>query len=148
MSEEQFNWAYPTPNAREKASFLKENILPISESGHAKFVKPGELVAGLEVLHVYGHTEGMMLPLIPFQNRKILYAADLIPSSGHLPLPYVMAYDMRPLQTLEEKDRILKQAMVEDWLIYLEHDPMIECISLQQTEKGVRMQAGFNLAEL
>jgi len=148
MSEEQFNWAYPAPNAREKASFLKENILPIYESGHAKLVKPGELVAGLEVLHVYGHTEGMMLPLIPFQNRKLLYAADLIPSAGHLPLPYVMAYDMRPLQTLEEKGRILAQAMSEDWLIYLEHDPLTECISLQETEKGIRSKAGFSLAEL
>lgn len=148
IGEEQFNWAYPSPNAREKASFLRENILPIYESGHVTFVKPGELVAGLEVLHVYGHTEGMMLPLIPFQDRKILYAADLIPSAAHLPLPFVMAYDMRPLQTLDEKDRILKQAMAEDWLVYLEHDPHIECMSLQQTEKGVRMKTGFRLNEL
>lgn len=148
MSEAQFNWAYPAPNAREKASFLKENILPIYESGHAQLVKPGELVAGLEVLHVYGHTEDMMLPLIPYQNRKLLYAADLIPSAGHLPLPYVMAYDMRPLQTLEEKAKILERAVSEDWLIYLEHDPKVECISLQQTEKGVRMQDAFALADL
>lgn len=148
ISEEQFNWAYPHPNAREKASFLKENILPIYESGHAKFVKPGELVAGFEVLHVYGHTEGMMLPLLPFQNRKLLYAADLIPSAGHIPLPYVMAYDMRPLQTLEEKQRILTQAVAEDWLIYLEHDPITACISLEQTEKGVRVKDKFTLEEL
>jgi len=148
IGEEQFNWAYPSPNAREKASFLRENILPIYESGHVTFVKPGELVAGLEVLHVYGHTEGMMLPLIPFLDRKLLYAADLIPSAAHLPLPFVMAYDKRPLQTLVEKDRILKQAMAEDWLVYLEHDPHIECMSLQQTEKGVRLKTGFRLNEL
>jgi glyoxylase-like metal-dependent hydrolase (beta-lactamase superfamily II) len=148
IGEEQFNWAYPHPNAREKASFLKDNILPIYESGHVKLVKPGELVAGLEVLHVYGHTEGMMLPLIPYQNRKILYAADLTPSSGHIPLPYVMAYDMRPLQTLEEKGRILGMALAEDWLIYLEHDPIVECISLQQTDKGARVKDRFSLSEL
>jgi len=148
IGEEQFNWAYPHPNAREKASFLKDNILPIYESGHVKLVKPGELVAGLEVLHVYGHTEGMMLPLIPYQNRKILYAADLTPSSGHIPLPYVMAYDMRPLQTLEEKGRILEMALAEDWLIYLEHDPIVECISLQQTDKGARVKDRFSLSEL
>jgi len=148
IGEEQFNWAYPHPNAREKASFLKDNILPIYESGHVKLVKPGELVAGLEVLHVYGHTEGMMLPLIPYQNRKILYAADLTPSSGHIPLPYVMAYDMRPLQTLEEKGRILEMALAQDWLIYLEHDPIVECISLQQTDKGARVKDRFSLSEL
>lgn len=148
MSEEQFNWAYPNPNGREKASFLKENILPIYESGHAKLVKPGEQVAGLDVLHVYGHTEGMMLPLIPYKGRKILYAADLLPSAAHLPLPYVMAYDMRPLQTLEEKARILNQAVNEDWVIYLEHDPQHACISLQQTEKGVRALDYFPLEAL
>ncbi len=147
MSEAQFNWAYPNPNAREKASFLKENILPIYESGQAKLVKPGELVAGMEVLHVYGHTEDMMLPLLSFQGRKMLYAADLIPSAAHLPLPYVMAYDMRPLQTLEEKNQILTQAVEEDWIIFLEHDPKLECISLQQTEKGVRMDQAFTLAD-
>ncbi len=148
ISQEQYDWAYPNPNVREKASFLKENILPIYESGHAQFVKPGEKVAGFDVLHVYGHTEGMMLPLLAYKDRKILYAADLIPSAGHLPLPYVMAYDMRPLQTLEEKGRILKQAVAEDWIIYLEHDPVTACISLQDTEKGVRLKDSFSLEDL
>lgn len=146
MSEAHFNWAWPSPNPREKASFLKDNILPIYESGHAKLVQPGELVAGLEVLHVYGHTEDMMLPLINYKGKKLLFAADLIPSAGHIPLPYIMAYDMRPLQTLKEKTEILQRAVSEDWVLFLEHDPITECIRLESSEKGIRVADRFALA--
>ena len=148
IHSDQYHWAYPQPNAREKASFLKDNIQPIVESGHAVFIKDGEQAAGLDFLRVDGHTEGMMLPLISYQGQKILYCADLLPSIAHLPLPWIMAYDMRPLETLKEKTNILARAAAENWLLYFEHDPQIELCSLVQTDKGVRADQSLRLADL
>ncbi|MES2389374.1 MAG: MBL fold metallo-hydrolase [Bacteroidota bacterium] len=149
-----WDWAVH-PNAREKASFLKDNIMPMQESGHLKFSDKetesqslATAFPGLEILTADGHTEKMMLPLIPYKGRKILFAADLFPSSHHIPLPYVMAYDMRPLLTLDEKVRILQRAVEEDWIIYFEHDPKIECATLIQTDKGIRLNETFALADL
>jgi len=100
-----------------------------------------------EWLEVYGHTEAMVLPLIPFKNTKLLYLADLIPSIGHLPIPYVMGYDVRPLQTLSEKNDILNSALQNQWILFFEHDPSNECCLLEQTERGIRSRATFSLSD-
>jgi glyoxylase-like metal-dependent hydrolase (beta-lactamase superfamily II) len=144
----QWDWAMH-PNAREKASFLKENILPIQESGQLKFLsKETELINGLSFLEVNGHTEAMMLPVVKQGNNTLAFMADLIPSAGHIPLPYVMGYDMRPLETLKEKDLILNMACDNNWVLFFEHDPTIECVTLERTERGVRKKDNLNLNEL
>lgn len=146
-NEKHWNWAIH-PNAREKASFLKENILPIQESGQLKFTKEGEAPLGFEIKEVYGHTEAMMLPMVKYKSTTIAYMADLIPSSGHIPIPYVMGYDMRPLDTINEKEKMLKQAVENNWLLFFEHDPKVECCTLQNTERGVRMKDAVKISEL
>ncbi len=147
-NKKHWEWAI-NPNPREKASFLKENILPISESGQLKFTGAGQqLIAGVEFIEVNGHTESMMLPVIKYRGQTIIYMADLIPSSFHLPLPYVMAYDTRPLETLKEKQKILSEAADKNWLLCFEHDPSVECISIVKTEKGVRQQEKLLVADL
>lgn len=147
-NEKHWGWA-THPNAREKASFLKENILPIQESGQMKFVDVSkEFIPGMSVYEANGHTEAMMLPLINYKNTTIAYMADLIPSAGHLPLPYVMGYDVRPLNTLQEKDYILRQAVDNNWALFFEHDPSIECCLVERTERGIRMKEHFPLASL
>jgi glyoxylase-like metal-dependent hydrolase (beta-lactamase superfamily II) len=145
-----WDWAV-NPNDREKASFLKENILPIQESCQLKFIEAHDNVTftdQISIRFVYGHTESMMLPLINYKERQILYMADLLPSVGHLPLPYVMAYDMFPLQTLTEKKIFLNEAVANNYILFLEHDPVNECCTLQQTEKGVRLNETFKLSAL
>lgn len=145
------HWHWATvPNAREKASFIKENILPIKESGHLKFVNPQEHspFSAFDILFMDGHTDKMMLPVIQYKNQKIVFAADLIPSVSHLPLPYVMGYDTRPLLTMTEKETFLNQAAEEKYVLFMEHDPVHECATVMQTEKGVRLDKTFKLAEL
>lgn len=146
----QKHWEWAThPNVREKASFLKENIMPIKESGQLKFIDKGtEFITGFSFKEVYGHTEAMMLPIINYKNTTIAYMADLIPSAGHLPLPYVMGYDMRPLETLKEKELILNEAHANNWTLFLEHDPLIECVTLEKTEKGIRKKDSLLLSEI
>jgi glyoxylase-like metal-dependent hydrolase (beta-lactamase superfamily II) len=147
-NEKHWNWAV-NPNAREKASFLKDNILPIQQSGQLKFIKGGEeLISGVEIIEVNGHTEAMMLPLVTYKETKVLYCADLLPSIHHIPLPYIMGYDVRPLQTLTEKTEILKKAMAENWCLFFEHDPVVELCNLKQTERGIRHDKMFKLSEL
>lgn len=137
-NKKHWDWAI-NPNMREKASFLKENILPIQESGQLKFIDGStELIPGLNFKEVNGHTEAMMLPIINYKNTTVAFMADLIPSAGHLPIPYVMGYDMRPLETLTEKQAVLNEAVEKNWVLFFEHDPSIECITLEKTEKGVR----------
>ena len=142
-----WDWAIH-PNAREKASFLKENILPIQESGKLKFVDKDTYDLPFEYIDVYGHTEAMILPVVEYKGTKVIYLADLIPSYGHIPIPYVMAYDVRPLETMKEKEQILERAFQENWLLFFEHDPKIELCSLQKTEKGIRMQEALKLNEV
>lgn len=142
-----WEWAVK-PNAREKASFLKENFLPIQESGQLKFVDKDHYDLPFDYIDVYGHTEAMILPLISYKNFKILYTADLIPSAGHIPTPYVMAYDVRPLITMQEKENIFKRALNENWLLYFEHDHQIEMCSIQNTERGIRMKDKLKLSEI
>lgn len=138
------------PNAREKASFLKENILPLLEHGVVKFTDRDDTneLENISFLTVNGHTDSMILPLINFNGKKILYCADLIPSMAHISLPWVMAYDMRPLETLNEKERILQQAVIENWVLFLEHDLHNECVTLQQTDRGIRHQDILRLYEI
>jgi len=146
-NEKHWQWAIE-PNEREKASFLKENILPIQESGQLKFIAEKENIEWQKdicISFAYGHTDAMMLPKINYKGKTIVYMADLLPSVGHLPLPYVMAYDMFPLQTLTEKQIFLEEAVANDYILYLEHDPIHECCTLQRTEKGIRVAETFNL---
>ena len=147
--KKHWEWAN-NPNSREKASFLSENIRPIKESGQLTLLEGDEFIMensplGFDVIVVNGHTEKQMLPLISYKNRKIVFAADLIPTVGHLPLAYVMGYDTRPLISLEEKNRFLKLAYEKKFLLFMEHDPFHELINLRQTEKGVRMNQNHTL---
>ena len=148
-NERHWKWA-TEPNDREKASFLKENILPIQQSGQLKFIETSvaDFPAQLSIKQVFGHTDAMMLPQINYKGRTIVYMADLLPSAAHIPVPYVMAYDMFPLTTLNEKKLFLTEAQQNDYVLFFEHDPKIECCSLQMTEKGIRMKESFRLSEL
>jgi glyoxylase-like metal-dependent hydrolase (beta-lactamase superfamily II) len=140
-----WEWAVK-PNAREKASFLKENILPIQESGQLKFFDvENNLPLFFNAEIVNGHTESMMLPSIKYKDYNILFVADLLPSAAHIPIPFIMAYDTRPLLTLNEKEKILTQAVANNTVLFFEHDPVIECCNLILTEKGVRPNQTFNL---
>lgn len=154
---DHWQWAVE-PNAREKASFLKENILPIQESGRLKFVDvPASPQNGLAtaafsesitIRFTNGHTDKMMLPQIRYKGRIVVYMADLLPSVAHLPIPYIMAYDMFPLTSLNEKKSFLQEAVENDYVLYFEHDPRYECCTLQMTEKGIRAKDLFRLEEL
>ena len=147
-NEKHWEWA-THPNPREKASFLKENILPIKESGQLNYIdSTSKLLNDLSFIEVNGHTEGMMLPIINYKEKTIAYMADLIPSAAHIPIPYVMGYDTRPLETLKEKESILNKAVENNWTLFFEHDPTIECVSLENTEKGVRKKESFLLNTL
>ncbi len=147
-NENHWQWA-TKPNAREKASFLKENILPIQESGHLKFLKEDErLWENFTFRIVSGHTESMMLPVINYHGQQIIYCADLIPSTGHLPVSYVMAYDTRPLITLEEKSVFLNEALKNNAILFFEHDLNDECCSIVQTERGIRVNEKFPLESI
>lgn len=147
VHKSHWDWANK-PNARENASFLKDNILPLQESERLRFIEnQGPLIIDtpfpFSILLVDGHTEKQMLPLLEYKNEKILYAADLIPTLGHLPVPYITGYDTRPLVSLQEKELILKQIFEQNTLIFLQHDPYHELISLKNTEKGIRMENHF-----
>lgn len=147
---EHWEWA-TKPNAREKASFLAENILPIQESGQLKFVKDesdkpfGDSFA---ISYMRGHTDAMMIPLIRYKGHTIAFMADLLPSVGHIPLPYVMGYDTRPLLTLTEKEKFLKRAADEKFILFLEHDSVNECCTVENTDKGVRLKQTLKFEEL
>tara|TARA_R110002020_G_scaffold122487_8_gene278094 strand:- start:61538 stop:62398 length:861 start_codon:yes stop_codon:yes gene_type:complete len=152
-NREHWDWA-THPNPREKASFLKENLLPMEESGHLKFLElqntpfleKSEL--GFGILLVDGHTEKQMIPHIRYKGKTIVYMADLLPTVGHIPLPYVMGYDTRPLMTLSEKAHFLETAVAEEYYLFLEHDAHNQICTLQKTEKGVRLKEVHNLQSL
>jgi glyoxylase-like metal-dependent hydrolase (beta-lactamase superfamily II) len=156
-NSDHWEWAV-NPNEREKASFLKENILPIKESGRLQFIEVnngnesrlGETMfsSGISMRFVNGHTKAMMLPQVKYNGRTVVYMADLLPSQGHIPLPYVMAYDMFPLTTLQEKKSFLKEAVENNYILFFEHDPVHECCDLQQTEKGIRPANFFKMEEV
>ena len=151
-TENHWKWA-TEPNPREKASFLSENILPIQESGQLKFIdRTGDFTKNVfenfDVLFVDGHTESMMIPHITYQNKTVVFMADLLPSVGHIPLPFVMGYDTRPLITMTEKEKFLTNAVNNKFVLFLEHDSVNECCTLQMTEKGVRLAETFRFNEL
>lgn len=145
------HWQWATqPNAREKGSFLKENIIPIQESGQLKMVdldQPSPFPQ-FDIMFVDGHTEKQMIPRIKYKGKTIIYAADILPSVGHIPLPYVMSYDTRPLLTLEEKGAFLKEVADREYIVFFEHDPRHQCCTLQHTDKGVRLKETFDLKEI
>ena len=162
-NEHHWKWA-TQPNAREKASFLKENILPIQESGQLKFFDVNNtstpitgntipeynsgIITNLSFYTVSGHTDYMMLPKIKYNGKTIVYMADLLPSAAHIPLPYVMAYDMFPLQTLQEKKLFLTEAEQNNFILFFEHDPTIECCHVQSSEKGIKLKDNFTLKDI
>ena len=156
-NQKHWNWAV-YPNEREKASFLKENILPIQENGQLEFIQDGKQVdnnlpiqtftQNISIRFVDGHTESMMLPQINYNGKTIVYMADLLPSHGHIPIPYVMAYDMFPLTTLNEKKSFLHEALANDYILFFEHDPVHECCTLHDTERGIRPNEFLRIEDL
>ena len=147
-SRQQYDWAVE-PNRRESASFLKENILPIEESGKLKLIEEeGEILKGITVKLYHGHTEGQVIPHIQIGSKTLVFMADLLPSTAHIPMPWIMAYDTRPLETLKDKERFYKEALEHDYVLFLEHDIHHECCTIQMTEKGVKLKATYPLEEL
>lgn len=148
------HWKWATePNDREKASFLKENILPIEQSGQLQFIESSKeyhdaAEMDFGILFVDGHTEKMMIPHIEVDGKTFVYMADLLPTAGHLPLPYVMGYDTRPLLTLDEKARFLDKAATHNYYLILEHDPYHEIITVKHTDKGVRLDKVYTFNDL
>jgi glyoxylase-like metal-dependent hydrolase (beta-lactamase superfamily II) len=145
------HWKWATqPNPREKASFLRENILPMEESGQLRLIDVSgpSPVPQFDIVYVSGHTDKMMLPKIKYRGHTICFVADLLPSVGHLPLAYVMGYDTRPLITLEEKEKFLNEAADNNYVLFFEHDPSIECCTVKRTERGVRLDQTFPLSDL
>ncbi len=150
----QRHWKWATqPNRRERASFLKENILPMEESGQLRFVEDpvsdfsNHSPLGFGIFFADGHTEKQMIPVINYKNKTLAFMADLLPTAGHLPIPYVMGYDTRPLLTLPEKEKFLTLAAEKNYYLFLEHDAHNPIISVKQTEKGVRLDKSFTLDE-
>ena len=151
-TERHWKWA-TEPNPREKASFLKENIMPIQESEQLKFVSRDgdytkQVFPDIDLLFVDGHTESQMIPHIKYKGKTLVFMADLLPSVGHIPLPYVMGYDTRPLKTLSEKEKFLNKAAEDEYILFLEHDAENECCTLKKTEKGIRLDEIFKFDEL
>ena len=150
-NQQHWDWATINPNDREKASFLKENLLPLQESGRLKFIPVEDnftFTTNFKVRFVSGHTRGLMLPVIKYKGRTIAYVADLFPTTSHLPIPYVAAYDIDPIKAMDEKRAFLTEALAGDYIFYFEHDGAIECCTLQQTEKGIRFKDTFTLADI
>ena len=146
-NEQHWEWA-TKPNPREKASFLSENILPIQESGQLKFIErtselSSQIFNNIDAIFVDGHTESMMLPKINYKGKTVVFMADLLPSVGHIPLPYIMGYDTRPLVTMTEKEKFLQDAVKNKYILFFEHDNVNECCTVKQTEKGVRVDQTF-----
>lgn len=152
-NEDHWKWA-TVPNRREKASFLKENILPIEQSGQLNFtslpqddiVKKSEL--GFDIFFANGHTDKQMIPMISYNGNTICFMADLLPTAGHLPIPFVMGYDTRPLLTLDEKEKLLNLAADNNYYLFLEHDAHNEIITVEHTEKGVRLNEVFSCKDI
>lgn len=147
-NQEHWNWAVK-PNGREKASFLSENILPLQESGQLNMIhSEGLFCKNFSVRYFHGHTEAMMVPYLTIGGKTVVYCADALPSTGHIPLPYIMAYDTRPLLTLTEKQLFLKEAADKEQILFFEHDSVNECCKVIETEKGVHMKESGTLANI
>ena len=146
-SKQQYDWA-TKPNRREKASFLKENIYPIEESGRLNLIeKEGEFIPNITFKLYNGHTEGQLIPHINVNGRTVVFMADLMPSSAHIPMPWIMAYDTRPLLTLKDRERFYTEAIENDYVLFFEHDIYNEACTLHNTEKGVKVEKAGKLLE-
>ncbi len=146
-SRKQFEWA-TNPNRREKASFLKENILPIQESGKLNLIdEEGEYIPNITFKLYNGHTDGQLIPHINVNGKTLVFMADLLPATAHIPMPWIMAYDTRPLQTLKDKERFFTEAVANDYILFFEHDIVNEACSLQETPKGVRVKEAGKLSD-
>ena len=145
------HWEWATkPNDREKASFLRENILPIEESGQLRMIDipaagHARFSDNIQIRFVHGHTDGQMLPQLHYKGKTLVFMADLLPSVHHIPVPYVMAYDMFPLTSLHEKKAFVEEALAGEYILFFQHDPLNECCTLRQTERGIRQQECFTL---
>jgi glyoxylase-like metal-dependent hydrolase (beta-lactamase superfamily II) len=150
-NQKHWNWAM-NPNEREKASFLKENFIPLQLAGVLQYIKVRQYTRfspEIKILFTYGHTEAMMLPYIKVGDKTIVYCADTLPSSYHVGMPYVMSYDIRPLDTLNEKSLLLEQAADEGHILFFEHDPVVECATVKRNEQGrIVLNQTFKLAEI
>jgi glyoxylase-like metal-dependent hydrolase (beta-lactamase superfamily II) len=147
-SRQQWEWA-TSPNNREKASFLKENILPIKEMGRLELIGDDtELFTNVSVRLFNGHTDGQVIPFIRYKDKTVVYMADLLPSAAHIPLPWVMSYDTRPLITLLEKEPFMIEAARNGYVLFLEHDLYHECCTVVATDKGIRLKERFPLASI
>jgi len=151
-SKSHWEWATVSPNPREKASFLEENLQPIKESGQLNLFdsdKDGFCAdLGFDLLLFDGHTEKMALPKITYKEKTILFASDLVPTAGHIPIPYLMGYDIRPLVTMAEKERVLQRAVKNNVLLFMQHDPHNELVLLKNTERGARFDSSTSLKKL
>jgi len=148
VSRAQWEWAVKN-NLREADAFLEENILPIEQSGHLNLVdEEGELFSGFSVLMCFGHTPGLMLPVIKFNDKTLVYTGDLIPSSAHIPLIWNMSYDIESLRTIDEKESLLKKALEENYILVFQHDKDVECCTLEMTPKGIRAKEKFDFSLL
>ncbi len=148
VSRTQWEWAAKN-NPREADAFLEENILPISQSGHLNLVdEESELFPGFSVMMCHGHTPGLMLPVISYEDKILVYTGDLIPTLAHIPLIWNMSYDIESLKTIEEKERLLETALQENYILVFQHDEKTECCNLEMTPKGIRAKDKFNLAEI
>ena len=148
VSSQQYEWAIH-PNRREGASYLKENILPIEESGHLKLIEEEtEIFPGFKVKLFNGHTDGQIIPVIKANEKTIAFMADLLPSTAHIPMPWVMAYDTKPLITFNDKERFYNEALKGDYILFFEHDIYHECCTIHETNKGVRVKETFKLKEV
>jgi glyoxylase-like metal-dependent hydrolase (beta-lactamase superfamily II) len=143
VSEKNFKWAM-NPSERDKGSYIKDNFLPLFENGVLFFTKDKSFDDEIELIDVNGHTFGMQLVKISDSSNTILYCADLFPFSSHIPLPYVMGYDLQPLVTLEEKKQILSKAVEENWKLCFEHDPFYALATVEKVEIGVKVKEKFN----
>jgi glyoxylase-like metal-dependent hydrolase (beta-lactamase superfamily II) len=148
VSRTQWEWALKN-NLREEDAFLEENILPVGQSGHLNLVdEEGELFPGFSVMMCYGHTPGLMIPVIKYKDKTIVYTGDLIPTVAHLPVIWNMSYDIESLKTIEEKEKILKESLDGGYILVFQHDEKVECCTLEMTPKGIRAREKFNFSEL
>jgi glyoxylase-like metal-dependent hydrolase (beta-lactamase superfamily II) len=148
VSRTQWEWAAKN-NLRETDSFLEENILPIEQSGHLNLVDDeGELFPGFSVVMCFGHTPGLMIPIIRYKEKTLVYTGDLIPTVAHIPLIWNMSYDIETLRTIDEKERLLKEALERDYILVFQHDEIVECCNLEMTPKGIRAKNKFEFEEL
>jgi glyoxylase-like metal-dependent hydrolase (beta-lactamase superfamily II) len=148
VSRTQWEWAVKN-NVREADAFLEENILPIGQSGHLNLVDDeGELFPGFSVLMCYGHTPGLMIPVIKYKDKTLVYTGDLIPTVAHIPVIWNMSYDIESLKTIEEKEKLLREALEKNYILVFQHDEKVECCTLEMTTKGIRAKEKFDFSEI